>query len=186
MQSDSGLVPYMLSSGESSSDEEFYFLVPPSPSKMARLDQLDLPIAGQSSQDEAQGIQEQQAEAIGSDQQAEQGASAAPAAAEEEEEQQEEQEEEQEREEEQGQPEQDGGGEQSRPADTNFSVNPRKQQYALKEQELPQPMHLFLKEVQKFFTRPVTLERQAPPLAVSTYKKTQERILCKFKRSFFL
>ena len=59
----------------------------------------------------------------------------------------------------------------------------RKQSYALDQKELPGEMQTFLREVKRFFTRQVNLERQAKPLAMSTYRKAQERILCKSFRS---
>ncbi|KAJ7386025.1 hypothetical protein OS493_012358 [Desmophyllum pertusum] len=49
--------------------------------------------------------------------------------------------------------------------------------YAIKFTELPGEMRIFLKAVEKFFTRAVNLERQTPPLKNSTYSKAQERML---------
>lgn len=164
MQADSTLVPYTVnSSDEFSSEEEDvpYLLVPPSPSKASR---LDLPTNGQSPQDEA-GLaieekgEEREAEPIQSErgELEEAGAVEAPTAAAEKQ-----------------------GQQQSQLVDTtDLSVMPRKQKYALQEGELNPPMRQFLNEVQKFFTRQVTLERQAPPVAASTYRKARERILCK-------
>lgn len=59
----------------------------------------------------------------------------------------------------------------------------RKQSYAMNEKELPRAMRKFLKEVKTFFTRQLNLERQAKALATSTYQKAQERVLCKFTSS---
>lgn len=56
----------------------------------------------------------------------------------------------------------------------------RKQSYAMNEKELPRAMRKFLQEVKTFFTRQLNLERQAKALATSTYQKAQERVLCKF------
>ena len=67
-------------------------------------------------------------------------------------------------------------------ADLNHPV--RKKSYALDKKELPREMQKFLQEVKRFFTRPVNLERQAKALADSTYRKTQERILCELFRKF--
>ena len=67
-------------------------------------------------------------------------------------------------------------------ADLNRPV--RKKSYALDKKELPGEMKKFLQEVKRFFTRPVNLERQAKALADSTYRKTQERILCELFRKF--
>lgn len=55
-----------------------------------------------------------------------------------------------------------------------------KKPYALQQTELPAPMREFLKEVADFFTRAVNLERQKQPLSRTTYRKTEERIKCKF------
>jgi len=64
-----------------------------------------------------------------------------------------------------------------------------KQSYALDQKELPGEMKNFLREVKRFFTRQVNLERQAKPLAISTYQKAQERMLCelfpKFRENSF-
>lgn len=65
---------------------------------------------------------------------------------------------------------------------TQSTQSPR-QKYSLR-QELPAAMRLFLREVAKFFKRPVNLERQKPAIADSTYKKAQERILCEYSLSF--
>lgn len=54
--------------------------------------------------------------------------------------------------------------------------------YAIKFTELPGEMRIFLKAVEKFFTRAVNLERQTPPLKNSTYSKAQERMLGKYSR----
>ena len=62
--------------------------------------------------------------------------------------------------------------------DFNHSVPAaRKQSYALDQKELPGEMQTFLREVKRFFTRQVNLERQAKPLAMSTYRKAQEQML---------
>lgn len=66
---------------------------------------------------------------------------------------------------------------------TQSTQTPR-QKYSMREEELPAAMRLFLREVGKFFKRPVNLERQKPAIANSTYKKAQERILCEYSRSF--
>lgn len=60
----------------------------------------------------------------------------------------------------------------------------RKQSYALDHNELPGEMQTFLREIKRFFTRQVNLERQAKPLAMSTYRKAQERMLCESFRKF--
>lgn len=53
----------------------------------------------------------------------------------------------------------------------------RKQSYAMNEKELPRAMRKFLKEVKTFFTRQLNLERQAKALATSTYHKAQESLV---------
>lgn len=51
--------------------------------------------------------------------------------------------------------------------------------YALREKDLPEDLSTFLREVSAFFTKAVNLGRQRPPLAESTFRKAQERMLCK-------
>lgn len=72
----------------------------------------------------------------------------------------------------------------ARQIEGDFSHVTRKQSYALDQKELPGEMATFLCEVKRFFTRPVNLERQAKPLAMATFRKAQERILCESFRKF--
>ena len=103
-----------------------------------------------------------------------------------EEEEEEEQEEEQEEEEQEEQEEQAADQHEEISASANLpgndpatqSTQTPRQKYSMREEELPAAMRLFLREVSKFFKRPVNLERQKPAIADSTYKKAQERILC--------
>lgn len=80
-----------------------------------------------------------------------------------------------------------GGHLQGQPQD-NSGLPParkvRQKTYALDQKELPLEMAKFLQEVKRFFTREVNLQRQAKPLAASTFQKAHERILCELFRKF--
>ena len=80
-----------------------------------------------------------------------------------------------------------GGHLQGQPQD-NSGLPParkvRQKTYALNQEELPLEMSKFLQEVKRFFTREVNLQRQAKPLAASTFQKAHERILCELFRKF--
>ena len=69
--------------------------------------------------------------------------------------------------------------------DFNHSVPAaRKQTYALDQKELQGKMQTFFRKVKRFFTQQVNLERQAKPLAMSTYRKAQEQMFCESFRKF--
>ena len=51
--------------------------------------------------------------------------------------------------------------------------------YALPISHLPEQVQTFLLAVKVFFTQSVNLQRQRPPVSLSTYAKIQERMLCK-------
>ena len=51
-------------------------------------------------------------------------------------------------------------------------------QYALKTSDLPQELVELLRDMKDYFTKAVNLERQTPPLSVTTFKKAEERICC--------
>ena len=53
--------------------------------------------------------------------------------------------------------------------------------YAVKLSPLPEKMHVFIKEVRSFFTKPHSLQRQGHFLAQSTYLKVEERVCCKYR-----
>ena len=80
-----------------------------------------------------------------------------------------------------------GGHLQGQPQD-NSGLPParkvRQKTYALDQKELPLEMAKFLQEVKRFFTCEVNLQRQAKPLAASTFQKAHERILCELFRKF--
>lgn len=54
---------------------------------------------------------------------------------------------------------------------------PRKP-YALRMEELPNKLQQFLNEARSFFTRPHSLGRHGQHVAISTYSKSEERVLC--------
>ncbi|XP_068761695.1 uncharacterized protein [Montipora capricornis] len=56
--------------------------------------------------------------------------------------------------------------------------NKRKTPYSVKFDELPETVRKFLASVKKFFTQTVNFEREKAPVALSTYDKAQERMLC--------
>ena len=58
--------------------------------------------------------------------------------------------------------------------------NKRKTPYSVKFDELPETVRKFLASVKKFFTQTVNFEREKAPVALSTYDKAQERMLCKY------
>ena len=55
----------------------------------------------------------------------------------------------------------------------------RKNPYALTRDDLSSGMRVFLTAVKTFFTQKVNLQRQKAPLAPTTYRKAEERMLCK-------
>jgi len=63
--------------------------------------------------------------------------------------------------------------------------NKRKTPYSIKFDELPETVRKFLASVKKFFTQKVNFEREKAPVALSTYVKAQERMLCKYLWFFF-
>ena len=56
--------------------------------------------------------------------------------------------------------------------------NKRKTPYSIKFDELPETVRKFLASVKKFFTQKVNFEREKAPVALCTYDKAQERMLC--------
>ena len=52
--------------------------------------------------------------------------------------------------------------------------------YSLPMEQLPTQMRTFLAAVKTYFTQPVNLSRQRPPVLQGTFKKIQERLLCKY------
>ncbi len=56
----------------------------------------------------------------------------------------------------------------------------KKNPYALTRNDLNPGMRVFLAAVKTFFTQKVNLKRQKAPLAATTYRKAEERMLCKF------
>ena len=55
----------------------------------------------------------------------------------------------------------------------------KRKAYALPLGQLPEQFQTFLLAVKVFFTASVNLQRQRPPVSLSTYAKIQERMLCK-------
>lgn len=55
-----------------------------------------------------------------------------------------------------------------------------KKPYAARIDELPKELRAFLAEAMRFFTRPHSLERSSQQVALSTYTKAQERVLCEY------
>ena len=60
------------------------------------------------------------------------------------------------------------------------SATPSRKPYALAIQDLPAELRRFLSEARSFFTRAHSLERHGQQVALSTYMKAEERVLCKY------
>ena len=60
------------------------------------------------------------------------------------------------------------------------SSTPSRKPYALRMVDLPTELQRFLNDARSFFTRAHSLERHSQQVAVSTYMKAEERILCKY------
>ena len=56
---------------------------------------------------------------------------------------------------------------------------PRITAYALGIESLPAHLKQFLQAVKKYFTQSVNLEREKSAVSLSTFQKSQERMLCK-------
>lgn len=57
---------------------------------------------------------------------------------------------------------------------------PPRKPYALRMEDLPNGLKQFLNEARSFFTRPHSLERHGQHVAISTYSKAEERVLCEY------
>lgn len=57
---------------------------------------------------------------------------------------------------------------------------PSRKPYALRMRDLPPELRGFLNESRSFFTRPHSLERHGQNVALSTYMKAEERVLCEY------
>ena len=60
------------------------------------------------------------------------------------------------------------------------STTPSRKPYAMRMADLPPELQRFLNDARSFFTRAHSLERHGQQVAVSTYMKAEERILCKY------
>lgn len=60
------------------------------------------------------------------------------------------------------------------------SATPSRKPYALRMHELPPELQRFLNDARSFFTRAHSLERHGQQVALSTYMKAEERVLCKY------
>ena len=60
------------------------------------------------------------------------------------------------------------------------STTPSRKPYAMRMVDLPPELQRFLNDARSFFTRAHSLERHGQQVAVSTYMKAEERILCKY------
>lgn len=63
---------------------------------------------------------------------------------------------------------------------TSGESRARIQKYAIKWDDIPQEMNTFLKELRRYFVKPVNLERNTAPISESTFAKAKERLLCKY------
>lgn len=54
----------------------------------------------------------------------------------------------------------------------------RVSKYTLQKSQLPKHVAELLAEVKSYFVQPINMERQRPPIAKSTYNKSEERLLC--------